>query len=187
LAESRLIAQLAVLGIVVAANNLAVSLALGSMGQIARRGRVVIVFGLVEFIIPFVGILLGRQTSERIESAADWVAPLLLLLMGLWAIRAAFRGEDFDRSMAERLTTWRGLILLSLGLSVDNLVVGFSLGLQRGDPLLIATVIAVSSMIFSWIGMGLGGRADHVWENRAQFVAGLLLIGMAAATWAGWL
>lgn len=179
--------QLAVLGIVVAANNLAVSLALGSMGQLARRGRVVAVFGAVEFIIPFIGILIGRQTSERIESAADWVAPLLLLLMGLWAIRASFRGEDFDRSLAERLTTWQGLIVLSLGLSIDNLVVGFSLGLRRGDPLLIASVIAVSSMIFSWIGMTLGGRADHAWENRSQFVAGVLLIGMAAATWKGWL
>lgn len=177
--------RFAVLGIVVAANNLAFSLALGSLGKIERRWRIVAVFGLVEFIIPFVGLLIGRQASTRIEDATDWLAPLLLGLMGLWTIRSSFRPEDFDRRVADRLTSWPGLTLLALGLSTDNLIVGFSLGLRQENPVVIAAVIAVSTMLFSWLGLVLGSRAGHIWENRAQLAAGLLLVGMAVLTWIG--
>jgi manganese efflux pump family protein len=182
-----LVLQLIVLGIVVAANNLATALALGSLGQVERRWRVALVFGFFEFVVPLIGIWVGRQVADWIDNLAGWIAPLLLALMGLWAIRAALRDSDEDKELAEKVTTWRGLLLLAFGLSLDNLVVGFSLGLRGQDPLLVAAVIAVCSMVFSWAGMWFGSRSEHRYETEAQLGAGLLLIGLALATWLNWI
>ena len=180
------ILPLILLGVAVALNNLAVALALGSLGQIERRGRIVLVFGAFEFTIPLVGLWLGNQVSGQIDSLAGWLAPALLALMGLWTVRASLREHHEDKELARRLTNWRGLMLFSLGLSVDNLVVGFGLGLRGQSPLLVATVIASFSVAFSWLGLEVGSRWEHRWENQIQFVAGVLLIGLALVSWIGW-
>lgn len=182
-----MILPLILLGVVVALNNLAVALALGSLGQIERRGRIVLVFGVFEFTIPLIGIWLGNQVSGQIDSLAGWLSPVLLALMGLWTVRASLREHIADEELVRRLTTWRGLVFFSLGLSIDNLVVGFSVGLRGQSPVLVASVIASFSMVFSWLGLEVGSRWEHRWENQIQFIAGVLLIGLALVSWFGWL
>ena len=76
-------------------------------------------------------------------------------------------------------------MLLSAGLSVDNLVVGFSLGLHESSPLLVAATIAAFSMTFAALGMRLGSKGQHRWERRAAIGSGLLLIALAIASATG--
>jgi putative Mn2+ efflux pump MntP len=79
------------------------------------------------------------------------------------------------------------LVALAVGLSVDNLAVGFSLGLGEVPPVLLATTIAAFSMAFTWVGLGLGNEMRRHWERRAEIAAGALLVALAVATAAGWL
>ena len=69
---------------------------------------------------------------------------------------------------------------LAAGLSIDNLVVGFSLGLRSYDPLSIAATIAAFSMLFAWVGIGIGDASRRQWERAAGVVAGVLLLMVAA-------
>ena len=86
-----------------------------------------------------------------------------------------------------------GVVLLELALCVDNLIVGFALGLNleklsfRGfEPFLIAATIAVFAMGYTWLGMRIGDEARRYREQYAKFGSGLLLFVLAAATWLDW-
>lgn len=182
--------QLVLLGLVIGANNLGAALALGALGQRHRRLRIVSVFAATEFTIPLVGLWVGQQASQRFSEEARWVGTALLFALGAFAIWSAWRkkrGEMADRAMAQRLTTWGGLVLLSLGLSIDNLLIGFSLGFGEIEPLVLAGTICLFSTAFSWVDLGLGSTARRHWERRAEIGAGVLLLGLAAANGMEWL
>ena len=87
------------------------------------------------------------------------------------------------RREARCATSWTGLIALSSGLAIDNVVVGFSLGLREVQPLLIPTLIGASAVAFTLAGPYLGRVSRRSWQTSATVVAGLLLIaiGMAVA------
>lgn len=173
------IVRLLILGVVIGSNNLAAGLALGALGQAERARRIVAVFGLFEFCVPLVGLALGRASTRWVESQAGWVSILLLVGVGLWMVWTSRRTSSRDEKLARQATTWGGLALLSAGLSVDNLVVGFSLGLRAYDPLTIAATIAGFSMMFTWLGLHAGDAGRRHWEQRATALAGLLLIAVA--------
>jgi manganese efflux pump family protein len=105
----------------------------------------------------------------------------------LWAVREGFREGSSDSRIERSLTAWGALILLALGLSADNLLVGFSLGLRGHDPLGVAGVISGFSMLFAWIGVTLGARTGRRWEKPAKLGAGALLVALAVGVWVGWI
>ncbi len=71
--------------------------------------------------------------------------------------------------------------MLAGGLSIDNLIVGFSLGLGSIEPLALASTIALFSVAFTWIGLEMGARAQKSYERFAKIAAGLLLLALAGA------
>lgn len=145
------------------------------------------VFGAVEFVVPLVGATIGQALAVTLAGAARWVGAAVLLVVGTLTIAAAVRGADDDERRARLVTSWRGLLALAVGLSADNLAVGFSIGLGEVSPLLLAATIAVFSMAFTWVGLGLGNEMRRHWERRAEIAAGALLVALAVATAAGWL
>ncbi|MDI9400206.1 MAG: manganese efflux pump [Euryarchaeota archaeon] len=182
-----------ILGAVIGSNNLAVALALGALGQAHRRFRVMLVFGLFEFFVPLLGIWLGSTTAEMFGLHTNMVGAVLLMGLGLLAGIGGLRRQSEDEvlskdeKLARRVTHRHGLVLLAAGLSADNLVVGFSLGLGRAHPLAVAGTIAFFSVLFTWVGMRLGREYRRNWERGAKVAAGGLLVGLGAACGLGWL
>ena len=179
--------QLLILGLIIGSNNLAVAMAIGALGQIRRTRRIVGVFGVFEFLVPLAGFWMGRQAAEEIGLHASWVAPLLLALLAGWTIRSAFKDRSDAVRMARMTTSGPGIVILSLMISLDNLIVGFSLGLKGADALRIALTISLFAMCFTWIGIRIGSAARRHWEQYAEFGAGVLLLGLAGALWMGWI
>lgn len=182
-----MILELLVLGVVIGANNFAASLALGALGQKVRRWRIVGVFGAFEFTIPLVGIWLGRHAAGLVADRAGWLGPALLAGVGVWTMAAAQRDSWQVERFARKATTWRGLMTLAALLSVDNLIVGFSLGLGGASPLLLAGTIALFAMLFALVGLRIGARARNRHERAAETTAGVLLVLLAVATWLEWI
>lgn len=179
--------SLVVMGLVIGANNFSAALSLGALGQASRRLRITAVFAAFEFVVPLVGAAAGQAMAVTLASGARWISAALLLGVGLVTLRAGVRPDDQDERRAELVTTWRGLAVLAAGLSADNLAVGFGLGLGQVSPLLLAGTITAFSTVFTWIGLTVGDQMRRHWEQRAQVVAGVAMIGLALAGAAGWL
>lgn len=173
--------QLLLLAVAVGANNFAAALALGAMGQAKRWPRIALVFGVMEFTVPLVGIWLGRQASPTVGDVADWLAPALLIAFGVWVASTPLRTRSVTKRAAHQVTTWTGLIVLSFGLAVDNVVVGISLGLRDADALLTAAVIGLAAAVFTVVGLHLGRASRRALEVVAEVTAGLLLIVIGVA------
>lgn len=179
--------KLLLIGIVIGANNLAASIALGAAGQVARWPRILIVFGLFEFCVPLIGISIGREVARRLVDFTDWLGAALLAMLGAWIIIAGL-ADRFDLgTLARRAMSWGGIVLLAATLSIDNVVIGFSLGLRGYSPLELALTIAACSVIFSAVGLRIGDTGRRYFETIAEVSAGILLLGLAAADVAGWL
>lgn len=170
--------SLALLGAVIGANNLAVALALGSLGQADRSLRIVGVFGAFEFAMPLVGVVVGRQLSTVIADRAQWLSPTLLVLLGAWALYGALSKDVDVEELAARAATWGGLVVLSATLSLDNLLVGFAFGLREVSPFTLAALISVFSMLFASIGLRVGAVAHHSAPRVAGAASGLILVGL---------
>jgi manganese efflux pump family protein len=179
--------QLLILGLIIGSNNLAIAMAIGALGQIRRIRRIVGFFGLFEFFVPLAGFWIGRQAAEEIGLHSSWIAPLLLVLLGGWTIRSAFKDSSKEIRVARMITSWPGLVILSLIISLDNLIVGFSLGLRGADPLRVALTISLFAMCFTWVGIRIGSVTRRHWEQYAEIGAGILLLGLAGALWKGWI
>lgn len=177
---------LLLLGLIVGANNLAAALALGALGQFSRRWRIILVFGLFEFFVPLLGITMGQSVALWIEQEVTWVGAGFLAVLGIWTIIAGLRQPAADETLAPKLTTWAGLMGLGAGLSIDNLIIGFSLGLGTVNALAVATTVCLCSVTFTWVGLRLGRVAGPERAPYVTITAGVLLLGLASAQVMQW-
>jgi len=162
-------------------NNFAASIALGLSGiDRAARVRIACVFGLFEAAMPVVGLLIGREISHSLGSAAHIVGGLLLIAVGAQMTVVAARSGDETPAEVADAGTGR-LLLLAAALSIDNLVVGFALGAYRVPVALGVAVIAVVSVGLSLVGLELGARLGAKVERRSALASGIVLIAVGVA------
>ncbi|MBB5021230.1 manganese efflux pump MntP family protein [Desulfurispira natronophila] len=179
-----------VLGLVVASNNFAVAIGLGAMGHGLHRWRIAVVFGFFEFLAPLLGLWAGHEMSTMLHQRGPWLAAPLLAALGLWAVWDAFIASQHDWQRKERfyhraLISWVGLVVLAVILSVDNLLVGFSLGVNVVASLSLAAYISLFTVLFTLLGLYIGSACRHHWEKAAQVLSGLLFIGLGMYLWGG--
>jgi putative Mn2+ efflux pump MntP len=159
-------------------DTFAVSAALGMAGlPKSRRLRVSLIMAGFETAMPAIGLLVGRALGHLIGDAADYVAVVVLVLAGAYMLL-----EEGDETEAvESLASGKGLGLIAIGVSVslDELAIGFSLGLLHVPLWVAVIVIGVQAFLFSQLGLRLGGRLNQALRERAEKAAGLALIGLA--------
>lgn len=170
------IPDLILLGIVIASNNLSFSFGLGALGTREYHLRIILIFTIVEFTVPLIGIYIGTFLSSFITEYAQITANIILIGLGIYTIFMSFRKKKEKEESLERLTSLKGLILVAIGLSLDNLLVGFSLGLKNAEPLTLAVFIGFFSMLFTFIGLKTGKYFKSIFGKYVQIFAGIVLI-----------
>ena len=176
------ITGLLLLSVVIAGNNLAVSFAMGTFTTKKEHLKIVIVFGVFEFVVPLLGILIGQQLAKYIDQYASVVGSVVLILLGCYTVVSSLINKDQTSKLENKLTSLKGLILLALGLSLDNLIVGFGLGFKEVSPLIFAGVISLTSVVFSFIGLRLGKYLSEKFRKITEIFAGFLLIILGILT-----
>ena len=161
-------------------DTFAVAAALGMRGLPKRqRLRISLLMSAFEMAMPVVGLLLGQALGRVIGGAADYVAISVLVLLGLWML---LHDESDESDKVVQVAGRRGLALLALGISIslDELAIGFTIGLLHLSLWLAVVLIGVQAFLFAQIGMRLGARLNETLRERAEQLAGLALIGLAA-------
>lgn len=180
--------RLLLVALVLSVNNFGVAVAMGGLGLKRQRLRIGAAFASFEFLMPLVGLLAGRAAAQRVLPIAGWVAPGLIAALALWTLASSLRrGAPDDERVRGRTASTGALFLFAFGLSLDNLAIGFALGMRGFDPLITAAVIAATVFVFIQIGLALGALARRQWHRRAGFASGLLLLLLAGSMAVGWI
>jgi putative Mn2+ efflux pump MntP len=156
-----------------ALDTFAVSAALG-IAQLTRRRRLELALLMAgfELAMPVVGLLVGHGVGSALGDAARYVAAAALVPLGLYMLVS---GDDHVR------TNVHGLALIGLGLSIslDELAIGFSVGLLHVSFAWALVLIAVQAFVAAQLGLWLGARVGEALRERAEQVAGIALIALA--------
>lgn len=161
-----------------AVDSFAIATVLGASGVTrAQRWRITGLFVLFEAGMPLVGLALGAPLAHLIGDGADYVAAAALVALGGWMLLG---DEDGERDAAGRLARAHGLALVALGVSIslDELAIGFSLGLVRLPAVPVVVAIAVQAFLAVQLGLALGSRVGERLRENAERLAALGLIGL---------
>jgi manganese efflux pump family protein len=161
-------------------DSFAVAAAIGATGTVGWRARlrISLIFVIFEAGMPLIGLAIGGGLARVIGPAADYVAAAAVIGLGAWMIFEAAR--DDDDAPAERLAGASGLTAIALGLSIslDELAIGFSLGLARLPVVPVIIAIAVLAVIASQLGLAIGQVISASFREHAEQVAGIALIAL---------
>jgi manganese efflux pump family protein len=161
-------------------DTFAISAALGMTGLSAQdRIRVTALFTISETGMPVVGIVLGAVAGTVAGRAAEFVAIAILIGLGLFML---WPRHD-DHAESERvglLARTRGLAAIGLGISIslDELAIGFTLGLLRFPVLLVIALIGIQTLVVTQAGLRLGSRIGEAVRERAEQLAGVVLAAL---------
>lgn len=159
-------------------DTFAVAAALGMAGIPPRqRLRVSLLMVSFEAGMPLVGVAAGAPLGHAIGSAADYVAIGILIALGLYTLLPT---NDDDDERVVRLGSLRGWPAVALGISIslDELAVGFTLGLLRLPIWAVVVMIAAQAFILSQLGMRLGARLGARAAESAGRLAGVALVAL---------
>ncbi|SRR5712692_1893899 len=162
-----------------ALDTFAVSAALGIAGVSSRqRLRLGLLFAGFEGGMPLVGLALGAAVGSLIGGFADYVAIVALAALGLYILLA---DEEKEEARIGRFATSSGFAFVAVGLAVslDELAIGFALGLARVPIVRALILIAVQAFVVSQVGFGLGRRVGETVREGAERLAGVTLIAIA--------
>jgi manganese efflux pump family protein len=155
-------------------DTFAVSAALG-MGGLPRRARlrVSLLMAGFELAMPLVGLAVGRGLGDALGAAADYVAAGALFALAAWML------VSDEETTALAGTSGLALVGLGLSISLDELAMGFTIGLLHLNIWFAVVLIGAQAFLVAQLGLRLGARLGERLRERAEQLAGLTLIGLA--------
>ncbi len=154
-------------------DTFAVAAALGALGA-ANRLRISLLFTAFEAGMPLIGLALGVPLGHAVGSAADYIAIAVLLAFGLFTLVESERDEEERLSRLAQLRG-PGALLLGVTISLDELAIGFTLGLLRLPAALVIALIAAQAFVVTQLGLRLGARLSERLREGAERLAGVAL------------
>jgi putative Mn2+ efflux pump MntP len=141
----------------------------------SQRLRISLVLMVFEGGMPLIGLGLGSVLAHGIGVAADYLAAIIVSGIGAWMLLSDDRDEEAN---ASRFTASRGLALMALGIgiSMDELAIGFSIGLIRLPVAIVIAAIALQAFIAAQLGLTTGAKIAERWRERMERLAGITLV-----------
>lgn len=143
-----------------------------SLGFLQSRGKVKIAltFAGAEALMPIVGMFIGQIVGRVIGNWASLIGGIALLVIAGWLMYF----DDEEDKLERKLVGWT-LLLTALSISLDELAVGFSIGLIGVPVALTIILVAVQAFLFTLVGLTFGAKLKRYFGEWAEKVAGVIL------------
>lgn len=153
-------------------DTLMMAISLG-VADVRGRAKIALTFAAAEAIMPLIGLLIGQGAGRLIGDWASLLGGVALLGVALWLM--FFEDEDEEEEkLGRNLVGWT-LILTALSISVDELAVGFSIGLIGVPVVLTIVLIALQAFVFTLLGLTFGAKLKPYLGEWAEKLAGVVL------------
>jgi putative Mn2+ efflux pump MntP len=157
----------------------AVSIVSGSVYQqlhVRHALRMAVFFGGFQAFMPLIGSLAGMSVKDYIADYDHWVAFGILAAVGGKMIYESFKiksvSGNFDPSNI------LVLLVLAIATSIDALAIGITLSLIVGSITIAVIIIGLVTFVLSYLGVFIGKKFGHFFENKIETLGGIILIGL---------
>ena len=177
----------ALLGVGLAMDAFAVSIANGLAEPGMRRRRMALIAGtyaFFQFFMPMAGWFCVHTIATLFASFQrfiPWIALILLAYIGGSMLLEGSRELKNPGSQEEEknLLTFRTLILQGIATSIDALSVGFTIASYGpGSAFLCSLIVAIVTFAICMAGLLFGKLFGERFSGRASILGGLILIGI---------
>ncbi len=173
--------ELFLLGIGLAMDAFAVSVCKGlGMRRLNKKQTLIIglYFGGFQALMPLIGWLLGSQFQKYITSIDHWIAFILLSFIGGKMMIEAIRewNEEETVDVIDAPLDHKNMLVLAVATSIDALAVGITFAFLDTPIIEAITIIGITTMIISIIGVVVGNFFGSRYKSKAEFIGGLILV-----------
>ena len=173
--------ELFLLGIGLAMDAFAVSVCKGlGMRKLNKKQTLIIglYFGGFQALMPLIGWLLGSQFQKYITRIDHWIAFILLGFIGGKMMIEAIRewNEEETVDVIDAPLDHKNMLVLAVATSIDALAVGITFAFLNTPIIEAITVIGITTMIISILGVVVGNFFGSRYKSKAEFIGGLILV-----------
>lgn len=172
--------ELFILAVGLSMDAFAVAISKGlSMKKMSFKNAIIIglYFGLFQAGMPLIGYFLGTRFQDKITTFDHWVAFFLLGFIGINMIREALSSED-DEDEKNVSLDFKTMSVLAIATSIDALAVGVTFAFFKVSIISAVAFIGIITFTLSILGVKIGNVFGSKYKSKAEFVGGLILIGM---------
>lgn len=130
-------------------------------------------FGIFQGLMPIIGWIAGSSFAAYITGLDHWLA---FGLLGFIGAKMIAESTALDYKPDHENMTNKMVLVLAVATSIDALAVGLSFSFLDTPILLPAIIIAVITFFISLLGVAIGHRLGSMFERKAEFLGGVILI-----------
>lgn len=176
-----LFVELFLLGVGLSMDAFAVSVCKGlGMRKLDKKQALIIglYFGGFQALMPLIGWLLGSQFQQYITSIDHWIAFILLGFIGGKMMVEAVRewNEKETVEVMDAPIDHKNMFVLAVATSIDALAVGITFAFLNTPIIEAITIIGITTMVLSIIGVIVGNFFGSRYKSKAEFIGGLILV-----------
>lgn len=173
--------ELFLLGVGLSMDAFAVSVCKGlGMRKLNKKQALIIglYFGGFQALMPLIGWLLGSQFQQYITSIDHWIAFILLGFIGGKMMVEAVRewNEEETVEVMDAPIDHKNMFVLAVATSIDALAVGITFAFLNTPIIEAITIIGITTMVLSIIGVIVGNFFGSRYKSKAEFIGGLILV-----------
>lgn len=168
-----------IIAVGLAMDAFAVSIVSGSAYKqlkIKHAFRIAVFFGGFQALMPLVGSLAGMSVKEYVANYDHWIAFILLSAVGAKMIYESFKITSAEENFnPENILV---LLVLSVATSIDALAIGITLSFLQVSVTVAVVIIGMVTFVLSYLGVLIGTKFGHFFENKIEAVGGLVLVAL---------
>ena len=138
--------------------------------------RMALFFGGFQALMPLIGFMVGLSVKKYIEFCDHWIAFGLLAAVGVKMIYESFKIKSIEKKFDP--SNIFVLLMLSVATSIDALAIGITLSLLTSSIIAAVIIIGLVTFVLSYLGVYIGKKFGHFFENKIEAVGGIILIGI---------
>ena len=159
------------IGIALSMDTFSLSLGVGMFNVSNKKAlKLAGIVGLMHFIMPFLGMMLGEQLIHIFEIKYDILLGFILIIIALQMIIDIIRHEEekFNLSLI-------GMFVFAFGVSLDSFSLGLGLKAITSNIYLAMSLFAICSALFTYLGVVVGRFANKLLGTYANILGAIIL------------
>ena len=166
---------LLLIGVSLSIDTFSVSTCIG-MNNISKKKTLntSLTVGILHFIMPLLGFIISNQISNYIKIDTNFILSIILILIATQMLI-----EYLNPSNKEINLKSYGILLFSIGVSLDSFSVGIGLKAITDNLLLSSTIFSLCSFSFTYTGLTLGKYINKIYNRYSYLIGSLILFIMS--------